>query len=373
MKLLFLLESRATWGYSKNVLDIMPNYKKLNGECIVTGSHLMRSHGQTINEIERSGHKIHYKLPIEQKDGKTGWSNQLGQSIIGYADILNRSKPDCVLLFGDRIETFGMACASAYAGIPIAHVQAGDVSGHIDDAARHAIGKFTHIHFASCEDSANRLLKMGEQQFRIHNVGAPQLDDIVKFNWKRKPHSLMLKPNDYIVFLHHPVMFNEDNINNEINEIFVALKKTGKKIVIIKPNNDRGHEILIRALENNSGPECVTIPNLHREEFLAVLSNAYALIGNSSCGLLEAPSLKIPVINLGDRQDMRPKASNIINCAIQNDKISIAIKKIENFDFKKKLSETINPYGNGKSAEKILDILSTTKIDKKLLQKRITY
>lgn len=372
-KILCLLESRATWGYSKNVLKAFADFPTLEFETLVTGSHLSARHGETYKEIEKDGFEINYKVSFETDDSKNGWSNSLGKAISEFSQVLEKSSPDFVLLFGDRVETFGMCVAAAYSGHAIAHVQAGDVSGHIDDAARHAIGKFCHLHLASCADSAERLIKMGEQSDRVFNVGAPQLDDIVLTDWKADFGYKNLQRNEYFLLLHHPVMYNEDLAKSEIEEIFKALKSEQKKILTVLPNSDRGHEKIIEAIYKNADDNTVIVPNLTRDEYLFALSNSCALVGNSSSGILEAPSFKVPVINVGNRQDKRPQASNIVNAEPNTNSISTALKVIKTEGFIKELKNTVNPYGNGGSSYKILSLMAKQVIDRNFLSKKITY
>ena len=205
------MESRATIGYSANVIKAMLSDPAFEVTTLVTGMHMVAELGNTIELIQAEGFPVTAQVPMHaDSQNRSAWSVALGNAIAGYAQAYEKIKPDIVLLSGDRVETFGCCVAAAYMGLPIAHIQAGDRSGHIDDAARHAIGKFAHIHFAACEDSAQRLLRMGEQGFRVFNVGAPQLDSIVGKDFRRssvKINGLMLdlgKP--YLWLLQHPVL-----------------------------------------------------------------------------------------------------------------------------------------------------------------------
>ena len=170
-RILVTLESRATYGYSKNVMNAMKKYPDLELLTLVTGMHLVPELGNSVELIEKDGFPISAKVSLHGGDkDKSSWSKSLGRGIEGIASVYEAFSPDIILLSGDRIETFGCCVAAAYMNIPIAHIQAGDKSGHIDDSARHAIGKFSHIHLASCKGSADRLKRMGEQEFRIFNV-----------------------------------------------------------------------------------------------------------------------------------------------------------------------------------------------------------
>ena len=188
-RILAILESRATYGYSKNVLVAMREFPELEPLTLVTGMHLIEEMGNSIDLIREDGFPISAQVPLAAAgESKGAWASALGQGIAGFADAFDNLKPDIVLLSGDRIETLGCCLAAAYMNIPSAHIQAGDKSGHIDDISRMALAKLSHIHFASCEDSAERVRRLGEQEFRIFTVGAPQLETWIR----RKPASAPL-------------------------------------------------------------------------------------------------------------------------------------------------------------------------------------
>ena len=179
-RVLVNLESRATYGYSRNVMRAMRESPNLECRTLVTGMHLMPELGDSLALIRGDGFPVSETVPLAPHDeGRGAWPMAMGTAMAGFAEAVERQDPDIILISGDRAESLTLCVTAAYMGIPIAHVQAGDRSGHIDDAARFAIGKLAHIHLASCDDSADRLRQMGEQDFRIFNVGAPQLDDIV--------------------------------------------------------------------------------------------------------------------------------------------------------------------------------------------------
>ena len=302
----------------------------------------------------------------------------MAKGMEGFADTLEKLMPDIVLLFGDRAETMTLCLTAAYMGIPIAHVQAGDKSGHIDDSSRYAIAKLGHIHFASCQDSAERLRKLGEQEFRIFNTGAPQLDDIDR-NFQDSSviieGSLFDLRKSYLLLLMHPVMVEREETSNQIEAAIESCLETKLNVIWIAPNSDLGHKDILKLISKYENyPNIKTVKNLERDIFLKLLYNCKALVGNSSSGILEAPSFKVPVINIGSRQRGRPQADNIVNC--DNKKVSIknSLKKVLNdYEFLDLCKKAINPYGDGKSSERICKILSEINLDKKLLDKQIMY
>lgn len=380
-RILLTLESRATYGYSRNVLREIKKYENLEPLTLVTGIHLIDDLGSSIDLIENDGFIISSQVELEPKecDGNARWSIAMGKAIADFAKEFKRLKPDIILLFGDRGETISLCIAAAYMNIPIAHVQAGDKSGHIDDAARYAIAKLSHIHFASCADSAERVRKLGEQDFRIHNVGAPQLDDIEGRVFPREDYQIgkdtIFKDEKYFMIIFHPVFIEEDEIDEQLSNIRKALEEYKEyKFIWIYPNSDFGYEKIIKFISNITSKNYIFTENLDRDLFLAILANSSALIGNSSSGILEAPSFNIPVINIGNRQRGRQQADNIINCGYDHEGIQDAINHaLTDQMFIEKCSKSINPYGDGKSSKRICDILEFVDIDKKLLDKQITY
>ena len=379
-RLLVVLESRATYGYSKNVMLMMKNFPNLELKTLVTGMHLIPELGNSIDLIRKDNFPVSYTVEMSAKDtDKSSWATALGSAISGYAKAYKQLQPDIILLSGDRIETFGCCIAAAYMGIPIAHIQAGDKSGHIDDAARHAIGKLAHIHFASCEDSANRLRRMGEQEFRIKNVGAPQLDDIIEGNYKAKNVTINGVTFDldrsYILLVQHTVLSEINDVSQQITSSLTACQASQLPIYWVYPNSDMGYEKILSVIAEKENSDNITsLTNIERSTYLTLLANCAVLVENSSSGILEAPSFKVPVVNIGDRQRGRMQANNIINSSYRQEDIITKIEKaLNDQEFKSKCANAVNPYGDGKSSERICSILSDISIDKNLLDKQLTY
>ena len=240
--------------------------------------------------------------------------------------------------------------------------------------------KFTNLHLASNEDACKRLKKLGEEIFRIKNVGAPQLDELVdkklnkiKINNLKKKYSLENFKN-YILVVFHPVTEDLKNLRNQINVTLNELNKEKYKKVVILPNNDAGSDMVKEEIYSQRNSNYVIFDNLPRYEYLAFLKNCNFMIGNSSSGIIEAASFKKGVINIGRRQNKRLKTFNVISLdKINKRNLHLSIKKIQSLKFQKRLKKVKNPYGDGKSSERIINLLIKTKIDQKLLQKNITY
>ncbi len=379
-RILVTLESRATYGYSKNVMLAMSEFPELELITLVTGMHLVPELGNSIALIEADGFPITERVPMHASTENCGaWSEALGTAVAGFARAYEKLQPDIILLSGDRIETFGLCVASVYMNIPTAHIQAGDKSGHIDDAARMAIGKLAHIHFASCEDSAERLRRMGEQPFRVFNVGAPQLDDIVGGGYRADKLEVRGATYDlaepYLLLVQHSILVELDEAYEQMRASIDACLATGMRVFSIHPNSDLGYQRILQALKDTGGSDrLVSLPNLDRTQYLTLLANCRALVGNSSSGILEAPSFQVPVVNIGNRQRGRPQASNIFNCDPESGQILAAIKYVlDDPEFKIRCRAAVNPYGNGKSGRAICEILRDVPLDKNLLDKHTVY
>lgn len=378
-KILFITGSRGEWGYIRPILRLIENRDDIESVLVVTNMHLLPAYGNSYKEIENDGFEIDYKIHMSL-DGYNHFTHakSLGICLTSLPDIIDKEKPDWVLLAGDRGEQLMGAIAASYTYTPVAHIQAGELSGNIDGMSRHAIGKLVHLHFASNEDAANRLIKLGEEEFRVHNVGAPQIDEMVNAeltDLNRLEDKLCVNLQDgYLLCVIHPVTEESDKASKQA-EIFInAMNKIDLPKVLILPNNDAGSISIKNAINKYKKGEFHIYSNLKREDYLGLLKNCECIVGNSSSGLLEAPTFNIPAVNIGRRQNLRFRGINVIDVPFNENEIINAIKKATSSDFKKYLEEKcVNPYGDGHSAGRILNLLLKTKKDKKLLVKNLTY
>jgi UDP-hydrolysing UDP-N-acetyl-D-glucosamine 2-epimerase len=305
-------------------------------------------------------------------------AKSLGICLLGLPDIIETERPDWLLLSGDRGEQLMGAIAAAYTYTPVAHIQAGELSGNIDGMTRHAIGKFVHMHFASNQDAADRLVKLGEQPFRVFNVGAPQVDELVEESYAsfgNISEKLNIEiANGYILAVFHPVTEEASHAGEQAKIIIRALNKFAYPKILILPNNDAGTMYVREAIENYRTGIYHMFANLSRSDYLGLLKNCLCIVGNSSSGLLEAPSFKKAAVNIGNRQKGRLQGINVINSAFNIDEICYSINKAISIEFTNTLiNHCINPYGDGRSSERILDLLIRTKIDDNWLNKSLTY
>ena len=270
------------------------------------------------------------------------------------------------------------AIAGTYLGIPIVHVHGGEISSTVDEHVRHAITKLAQVHLVATRDGAERIIKMGENKKNVYVVGAPGLDDIHKdlFSGKYLEKKFMLDlKRPFVIVTQHPVSHEFLDSEKQMRETVEAIRALGLQAIVTYPNADAGSGRMIKIIEEYRNFRTIKIfRNIPRKEFLSLMSYTSAIVGNSSAGIIEAASFKLPVINIGTRQEGRLRTINVIDVGYNKKGIFSAIKKaIYNKRFKNALKRCKNPYGDGKSGKRIAKILSEIKINKKLLQKKITY
>jgi len=375
-----IASSRATYGYKRKLIGLIQKSSKLELQLIVTGMHLVKKYGYSISEIEADEYPVAAKVDMKMGgDEPFEVAASLGVEIQGLAQAFKTLEPDIALVTGDRAEMFAAAVTAVYMNIPVAHIQAGDVSGHIDGSARHAITKLSHIHFASCSDSAERVKRLGEEPWRVFDVGAPQLDSIIhdkklSISELKSEIGIDLGKRTLLV-IQHPVLVESDQAYEQMKVTMDAISELRLQTIIIYPNSDAGGLEAIRAIsEYEALPFIHVYKNINRNVFISLLSHVSALVGNSSCGILEAPCFKLPAINIGNRQRGRMQAGNVINTEVDKNQIKEGIlMSLDEEKFRAKLESCVNPYGDGKSSRIILEILEGLEINNRLIDKQITY
>lgn len=376
-KILFITGSRGEYGYIRPLLRSIEKDLDLSYRIVATNMHLIPTFGNTIDDFHRDGFDVHYQ-PSMTFAGYTPATMMKSLCVFGLSitDILERDKPDIILLAGDRGEQFIAAMSGAHLHIPVAHIQAGEVSGNIDGLTRHAMARYVHLHFAANEDAAERLRQSGEQTFRIFNVGAPQLDEFLQadnLSTDEIYQEFKLDPTQpFILVLQHSVTEEFNEAEQQMEKTLAAVEKFNYQTIVIYPNADAGSNAIQRAINKYQRPGLSVYRNLSRNRFIGLLKIASVMVGNSSAGLLEAPSFKLPAVNIGRRQAGRVQGDNVINCEHDVEKIYKAIHKALSPAFIHSLANLKNPYGDGKSSERILNILKTIPINEKLLVKSLT-
>lgn len=374
---------RSEYDIMSSVFHSIDKHPELDLKVAVTGAHLSENYGNTIDEIEKDGFKIVDRIEsLLSGNAESLRVKGLGIQLQGLVQTVLRIKPDFLLVLGDREESISTALISTYMNIPLIHISGGDrVVGNIDDQIRHSVTKLAHIHLTTNIESKNRVIMLGEQKFRVHNVGNPGLDRLVKTKklsrseLSKSLNFKLSKHEPYIVVIQHALSSEVDQAYHQMKITLEAVKKMEVKTIISFPNSDAGGMGIIKAIEEFKNlPFIYTAKNIPRLEFVNLLRGAACLIGNSSAGILEAPLLKIPVINIGNRQKGRLHAENVEFITHNKNKIIAAINKaMFDKEYIAKVKKCSNPYGNGKSSDKIAEIIASLKIDDKLLIKDITY
>lgn len=379
-KIAVITGTRADYGLYYYVLKAIMNNPNLQLQLIVCGMHLCPDFGLTVNEIVNDGFEIADQFEtILSADTGGAMAKSVGLSIISMVQSFERLKPDMLLILGDRGEMLAGAIAATHMNIPVAHIHGGEVTGTVDESVRHAITKLSHIHFPATEDSKQRIIRMGENVENIYVVGAPGLDYINNAKYMSKEDVLKrfnLKDANFIIMTQHPVTTEREEVEWQIRETLEAVVQKKIQTVISYPNSDNGGRKIIEVIEEykNKYDFIKTYKNLTQIEYLSLLNIASLMLGNSSSGIIEAASFKLPVVNIGTRQNGRLRTFNVIDVDYGKDNIVNGIDEaLFDRNFHEKLKSCVNPYGNGNSGKKISEVLSDIELNKNLIQKRITY
>ena len=376
-KIFIVTERRADFSRFKPIIKLIQKSKKLKYILVVTGNHLLKEYGYSIKEIRKEKIKISQTFPMflkRRKDNGSTMVKGLGIAVQKLSEILSKHNPDIILSGFDIGANLAVTIVGAHMNIPVAHIQSGEVSGTIDESIRHAMSKFAHYHFAANNDAKKRLIRMGEKKQNIYSVGCPSIDALLdekdcSKEYIKKKFRIDLEKK-FLILIQHPVT-SEINSGHQITNTLKAVKKIDIDKLIIYPNNDAGSKKIIKVI-NSSGFKIARTLNLR--EYKTILSKASLLIGNSSSGIHEAATFKIPVINIGTRQSGRLKPLNVISATYNTTDIRKKINYVlNNKFFIKKMKSLKNPYGDGKTSKRIVRLLSQINISKKIIQKRITY
>lgn len=382
-KILAVTGIRSEYFILEPVFEEIAKRDDLTLTVVATGAHMSPVHGNTYKIIEDKGFNVIKLETLLSADSLSGRCKSLGIQIMGLTDIVVREDPDWLLVLGDREESIATALVGAYLNIPVAHMCGGDrVVGNVDDSVRHAVTKLAHIHFPTTHENGERILKMGEEPWRVHVVGNPALDSIRKqpelsYEYLSDFLEFELKETEpFILFIKHPLSSEENLAGQQMEITLEAIAELEYKTVVIYPNTDAGSHAMINVIDKfvDKYDFIKAYKTLPRDIFVNLQRKASVLVGNSSCGLLEAPFLKLPVVNVGNRQKQRQHAENIIFVPYEKEKIQSAIKTaIYDEDFIKRCRNCSNPYGDGYTSARIARIISETKIDDRLINKQITY
>jgi GDP/UDP-N,N'-diacetylbacillosamine 2-epimerase (hydrolysing) len=374
---------RSEYDIMSSVYKSIQKHPKLNLKLVVTGAHLSKDYGYTIEDIKKDGFDIAETVPsLLSGDSNSFRVKGLAIQLQSIIHTVERLKPDFLLVLGDREEAMTTALIGAYMNIAVIHLAGGDrVIGNVDDQVRHAVTKLSHLHLTTNAESFERIINLGEESFRVFNVGNPGLDRFlntphVSIEDLNKSLKIDIKKDEvFLIVLQHVISSEVEQANFQIQETLEAIKDLRYKTILIYPNSDAGSREIINVIRKYEKLKFLyTFKNIPRIEYINLLRNASCLIGNSSAGILEAPLIKLPVINIGNRQKGRLHAENVNFVSHNREEIKKAIDlALFNTEYKNKVLNCSNPYGDGQSSLRIANIIADTIIDQRLLIKDITY
>lgn len=372
--------NRADYGHLLPVMRRIQAEPRLDLRVFVTGMHLSREFGTTGSEIARDGFRPEAVLPVRgYGDSPGGTARGVGRMVQDLAKAFSSARLDLVMLMGDRGEMLAAAVAATYLGIPIVHLHGGERTGHVDEPVRHAITRLAHVHLAATPGSARRLRRMGEDPWRIHVVGAPRLDAIVGRRFPPRARVLRSEGLDpskpLILVVQHPTAKDRSVAGALYGRTLRAVATFPASLVAIYPNGDPGSREMIRVLRAFARHHPMVVHrSLPEDEFLDLLSAASVLVGNSSSGIIEAPSMGIPVVNVGDRQARRERAGNVLDVPYDEARIRAAVARaLRDKRFRRRAASRRSPWGDGRAAARIVGILKSVPLDSRLLDKRLTW
>lgn len=366
-KICIVTGTRAEYGLLMPLLEQIKQAEDLELQLLVTGMHLSPEFGLTYKLIEADGYTINEKVDILlSSDTPVGISKSMGLGMIGFAESFDRLQPDMVVLLGDRYETFVAATAASVARIPIAHLHGGETTeGAFDEAFRHAITKMSWLHFTSAEEYRKRVIQLGESPERVFNVGAIGIENIKKMPLMNKDElekSLGITfQKELLLVTFHPVTLEDATSEVQFRNLISALDTIeNTTIIFTKANSDTDGRIINEMIDdytNEHLENTLAFTSMGQLRYLSAMKLASAVVGNSSSGIIEASSFKVPTVNIGDRQKGRMQAKSVINCEPNKEEICKALQVALSDEFSNQLADIKNPYGDGKVSGKIIEVI----------------
>lgn len=355
-KILYVTGTRADFGKLKSL--ITESSQHFNVEIFVTGMHLLPRFGSTWNEVRDLG--VGHIFPYVNQGEHDSMSSALSKTIHGLSEYVEHSKPDLIVVHGDRIEALAGAIVGTLSNTHVAHIEGGEFSGTVDEMMRHAITKLATFHFVSNDEAVQVLLQMGESVERIFEVGSPDVDimfsdSLPSLSKVKERYGIPFQ--SYAIAILHPVVTEVEKLSLDAEIFFETLKECGRSFIVIQPNNDMGHEkILLQVQKLRYNPRFRIFPSMRFEYFLTLLKGADFIIGNSSAGVREAPYFGVPCVDIGTRQDGRVRSSKVIWSDFEKAQIIEAIDKANKLERKPSML-----FGTQGSSLRILEILRQDK------------
>ncbi len=379
-KVMGVTGTRSDYGLMSPVYKAIAAADDLALELIVTGMHLLPPFRSSLERVRSDAFgRLHHVSALLGEDTSQAMAQSFGLAVVGIAPVIAQASPDIVLLQGDRGEMLATAIAAAHMNVPVVHMSGGDRTGSIDDSIRHALSKFAHVHLTTCASSTRTLIALGEEQARIRTVGEPGLDAIREL--EPVPAEEMARELDLdlsrpiLLATLHPVTTEAHLARMQMAELLAALEALSIQTVFTYPNSDAGGREMTEVLESHRGrPFLRIVPNLGLRKYLSLLRMASVMVGNSSSGIFEAPSFRLPVVNLGTRQHGRLRAENVLDTGHGKDQIIAAVSTaLRDPDFRARVHACTNPYGDGFAAPRTVEILRRLRLRPQLLTKWIPW
>ncbi len=365
--------SRAEFGLLRILINEINLSFELNLKLLVTGTHLSKKHGETISEIYESGFKVDEKVFLDlDSDNTENISKASGLGINRFSEIYKKIKPDLLVVLGDRYEILSAVIPACFQRIPIAHIHGGEVTeGAIDEAIRHSITKFSHLHFVANEKYRKRVIQLGENPSRVFNFGGMSIDAIQSITFLNKKEieeelKISFLDNSLLITF-HPETLDIDKSSIQLRNLLRALTELSKTTLIFTmPNADPGSNAFMELINKfvSVTPNAYVFKSLGQKKYFSLVQYVDGVIGNSSSGITQIPYFKKATINIGDRQKGRMRADSIIDCNGSKSSISLAIQKIYTREFQLKVKNTVSPYGNAGCSKKIVEIIKLTDLSK---------
>ena len=374
-RILYLTGTRADFGLMQATLQRIQATQGLQLQVAVTGTHLSPQHGHTVDEVRASGLAVLAEIPVDVLT-RTGPSMALAIADVtrGMTQLLERARPDALLLLGDRGEMLAGAIAALHVGVPVLHVHGGERSGTVDEPVRHAISKLASYHFAATQAARERLLKMGEPDGRIFVAGAPGLDGLQELAAMGRPACLaamgLPAGTDFVLALFHPVVQQAEQAALQTQALLRALRELALPVLWLEPNADAGSRGILAALDGGElPPGSRRLQHLPRAQFCAAMRHCAVMAGNSSSGIIEAASFGTPVVNIGSRQHMREHGPNVVDAATEAEAIAAALRAQRGHG----RWPCDNPWGDGHAGERIAQWLGVLPLGRTVLEKTNSY
>lgn len=382
--------NRAEYGLQYPILRALRADPRVEPFLIAGGAHLQQDFGATAAEIRADGFEIYRQVEIDMnRDTLFATAQAIATGTLSVSKILDELRPDVMVVYADRFESFAAIIASTQMNVPTAHIEGGDYTegGALDDSVRHAMTKLAHLHFTTNDEASERIRRMGEEPWRVHTVGFPAIDLIAAGLFSSEDEVAKMygltasKPT--ILFCQHSVTTEFNQAAEQLApslEALEVLARAGYQVIITYPNNDAGGRAIIQRLEAFAARRIDNVQvhkSLGRKNFHGVLNfigrHGGSMVGNSSAGIKETPAFGVPVVNIGSRQQGRLRTTNVIDAAYDAIAIEAAIRGADDAAFRKKSQGSVNPYGIGNAGPRIAEVLATIPIDARLVQKKMTY